>query len=95
MLIFRILQKYMEHPMVKTVFYYLRPAVTGLIAAAGFSVLRMAVLTGGGEGILGTIDWKALVFYGVILFLTQWKKTKSFHPIAFIGCGAVIGLLLF
>ena len=55
----------------------------------------MAVLTGGENSVFGLVDLKALLFYGVILFFTQWKKTKSFHPIAFIGCGAVIGLLLF
>ena len=94
MLVYKILQKYINHPRVQNVFAALRPAVTGLIAAAGFSVLRMAVLNGQGEGILSFINVKALIFYAVILFLTQWKKTKNIHPVLFIAAGAVLGLIV-
>ena len=88
MLIYRVLQQYKNHPVVQNVFAGLRPAVTGLIAAAGFSVFRMAAFVG------GALSWKALVLFGAVLALTQWKKTKGLHPVLFIAVGAVVGLLV-
>ena len=88
MLIYRVLQQYKNHPVVQNVFAGLRPAVTGLIAAAGFSVFRMAAFVG------GVLSWKALVLFGAVLALTQWKKTKGLHPVLFIAVGAVVGLLV-
>ena len=43
-LIARFLSKFNEHPLVKSAFSGLRPAVTGLIAAAAVSVMKMGVL---------------------------------------------------
>ena len=88
MLIYRVLQQYKNNPTVENVFTGLRPAVTGLIAAAGFSVFRMAAFVG------GVLSWKALVLFGAVLALTQWKKTKGLHPVLFIAAGAVVGLLV-
>ena len=93
MLIYKLLQKYVNHPRVQAVFSALRPAVTGLIAAAGFSVLRMSVLNGTGEGFLSFVNLKALAFYAVILILALWKKTQSVHPVLYIALGAVLGLV--
>lgn len=94
MMVYGLLQKYKDHKNVKNVFSALRPAVTGLIAAAGFSVLRMAVMTGGGEGFFGQLSWKALILYGVILAAALYKKTAKLHPIVFIAIGAAVGLLV-
>ena len=43
-LIARFLSKFNEHPLVKSAFSGLRPAVTGLIAAAAVSVMKLALL---------------------------------------------------
>ena len=94
LLIYRVLNQYKNNRYVENAFSGLRPAVTGLIAAAGFSVFRMAVLTGTSSGLLGRISWPALALFAVILFLTQWKKTKKLHPILFICVGAAVGLLI-
>ena len=94
MLIFKVLEQYKNNPLVQSGFAGLRPAVTGLIAAAGYSVFRMAVLTGGGDTIFTIISWKALLLFAVIFVLTQLKKTKGLHPALFIACGAVVGLLV-
>ena len=94
MLIYRVLRQYKDSPLVQSGFRGLRPAVTGLIAAAGYSVLRMAVLTRSGEGLLSQVSWAALALFAALLALTQWKKTKNLHPALFIAVGAVVGLLV-
>ena len=93
MIIYRVLEQYKNSPAVQSVFGGLRPAVTGLIAAAGFSVFRMAILTGEGS-LLALVNWKALALFAVLFALTQWKKTKDLHPVLFIAAGAVVGLLV-
>ena len=40
-----VLNKFKESKAVQSVFYALRPAVTGLIAVAGFGVFKISVLT--------------------------------------------------
>ena len=94
LLIYRVLRQYKSSPLVQDVFGGLRPAVTGLIAAAGFSVFRMAVLTGPSDSLLTLINWKALALGAVIFALTQLKQTKNLHPALFIAAGAVVGLLV-
>ena len=43
----RYLEKFRGNPMVDRAFYGLRPAVTGLIAAAGFDVMKVSLLNDG------------------------------------------------
>ena len=40
-----VLNKFKESQVVQSVFYALRPAVTGLIAVAGFAVFKISVLS--------------------------------------------------
>ena len=69
-------------------FYGLRPASTGLIAAAGLSVAASNLLPS------GSINWKGLVLAAVLWVLTnKVKKTKGLHPIIFIAVSAVAGIL--
>lgn len=93
MLIFKVLEQYKNNPLVQSGFSGLRPAVTGLIAAAGFSVLRMSVFREGAAGFVDMFRWKGIILFVALFALTQFKKTKNLHPILFIVCGAVIGLL--
>lgn len=76
-------------------FYGMRPAVTGLIAAAAVSVLQVAVFNlqlYQQTGIIADLaDHKKIIYFAVILFAI--KKFKK-HPITYIGASAVIGLLL-
>jgi len=94
MLIYRVLNQYKNNRQVQNAFAGLRPAVTGLIAAAGFSVLRMAVITGGEGGFFSRINWIGAAVFAMLVFFTQWNKTKKLHPILFIAVGAVLGLLI-
>ncbi len=93
LIIARMLDAYQKNPLVQNMFAYMRPAVAGLIAAAGFSVLKIALLTKA-DTFLGSLNWTAIAFYAVLLALIHLKPLKKVHPIAFIALGAAVGVLL-
>ena len=98
MLIYKLLQKYVNHPRVQAVFSALRPAVTGLIAAAGLLVVKVAMFRFdrfGESGLLADLfNWKALTLAAVLLVLTRWAKPlKKLHPIFFILGSAIVGVV--
>lgn len=96
LIIARILQKFRHNRYVESAFYGLRPASSGLIAAAGLSVLPLALLNSGtiSSMLLQDIKWPAVVLFGVLLVFTRWvKPTKNWHPIIFVGVSAVIGIV--
>ena len=75
------------------VFYGLRPASCGLIAAAGLSVVSLALLNLNGAP-AEWFQWKYIALAAVILVLTRWvKPTKKLHPIVFILGSAAAGIL--
>ena len=84
------LQKYKSNPLVQNAFSGLRPASTGLIAAAGWSVLKTAL---SGADIMG-ISLPAVRLFAAIMILSNTKKLKSLHPAAFIGLAAVVGIVV-
>ena len=95
-----LMDRYSQNRIVKAVFAGLRPAAIGLIAAAGFSVLLIALFPGySGStlfdmgGLTGLFSWKALVLFAVIMVATQLPKLKDLHPIAYIAIAAVVGIL--
>ncbi|HZJ78795.1 MAG TPA: chromate transporter [Clostridia bacterium] len=98
MIIAKFLGKYMDNKYVQWVFSGLRPAVTGLIAAAGYSVLKLALFTGneftGFLNIFAFIDWRALVLFAAIFVASLLPKIKKLHPVVFIAIGAVIGIVI-
>jgi len=85
-----MLNKFKNSKYVNRVFYGLRPASTGLIAAAGISV-AVANLFGSAPF---SINWKGWILAVVLWLLTnKVKKTKKLHPIIFIGFSALVGIL--
>ncbi|MBR2928644.1 MAG: chromate transporter [Oscillospiraceae bacterium] len=99
LLIAAFLKNFRENPLVKSAFYGLRPASAGLIASAGLSVLLVALFKNSPAlrvDLLSLVswNWKAVVLMAVLLYLTRYcKKTKKWHPIAFIGISAAAGVL--
>ena len=72
--------------MLQSILSSLRPAVVALIAAAGLSILKMAVF---GEKAVEfeNVSWSAPVLFVAALFLLRRKK---WNPILVMGlCGAV------
>lgn len=89
-----VLKSFRNNPYVDRAFYGLRPASTGLIAAAGLSVV-ISNLFFVGEGVsLAAINWKGWLLAAVLWLLTnKVKKTKGLHPIVFIAASALVGIL--
>ncbi|MCL2409032.1 MAG: chromate transporter [Oscillospiraceae bacterium] len=92
----RLLDRFRENSMVKSAFYGLRAASIGLIAAAGLSVLGMAMLntelfsqTG---AFLDLFNFKAMIL--AILLFVATNKLKA-HPIIFLAGSAVVGIIFF
>ena len=88
------LERFRNAKAVGDAFYGLRPAVTGLIAAAGISVAQVAMLqldlyrqTG---SLLDLFDWKKVALFAVMFI--GIRKLK-WHPVIYIAISAVIGLL--
>ncbi|MEG2204539.1 MAG: chromate transporter [Oscillospiraceae bacterium] len=94
----KFLTHFSDDPRVKAAFYGLRPIVTGMIAAAGLSVARVALLHtealehfAGVESLLKLLDIKAIALFAVVWFLyVKFKK----HPIFYIAGSAMVGILL-
>jgi len=97
LIVAKILQAFKENFYVKSAFYALRPASTGLIAAAGCTVAAISVLnlplfreTGKFSDILNI---PALILAAVLLVLTNIKPLKKLHPVVFIAFSAVVGIV--
>ncbi len=90
-----ILKSFRDNKYVNSAFYGLRPASTGLIAAAGISVIMSnMIIIGGVMEHTFTPNWKGLVLAALLWVLTNVvKKTKKWHPIVFIGFSALVGIL--
>lgn len=82
------LKHYMQKPLVQNVFTAMRPAVTGLIAAAGYAVVKMAVWHD------GSVQWAAAAVFVAVLGARLVPRVEKVHPIAFIGAGALLGILI-
>ena len=90
-----ILKSFRNSKHVNSAFYGLRPASTGLIAAAGISVIMSTlVIVGGVTEHTFSLNWKGLVLAALLWILTNVvKKTKKWHPIVFIGFSALVGII--
>lgn len=93
----KFLAKFNESKLVKSAFYGLRPAVTALIAAAGWQVLQQCIFTfdkfNVSRNFLDLFNYKGLILFVLLLIATNVKKIKKLHPIVFIGIAAVVGIV--
>ncbi len=89
-----ILDKFRESKFVNNAFYALRPASTGLISAAGLSVIVSNLFFAEYGISLSCINWKGWILAIVLWLLTnKVPHTKKWHPIVFIGISALVGIL--
>ena len=97
LIIAAFLKSFRNNRYVDSAFYGLRPASTGLIAAAGISVAVSNLLFTDtlAQGIsLALINWKGWILAVILWVLTnKVKKTKGLHPIIFILASAVVGVV--
>ena len=97
LIIASFLKSFRNNRYVDSAFYGLRPASTGLIAAAGLSVvvsnLFFAEAMESGFS-LEVFNWKGWALAIVLWVLTnKVKQTKKLHPILFILASAVVGVV--
>ena len=105
----RILRAFKDSKIVQAIFYGLRPASTGLIAAAcvGVATASLIDLTGVSDAssFFAGIHWKGVVL-AVILWLLMnlgsigplknnavLKKLGKLHPVVYLAASAVVGIL--
>lgn len=99
LLVARFLQRFRSSRIVDSVFYGLRPASAGLIAAAGLEVAKKSLvfmerLVPDWRTLLTQFfHWKAICLFVVVFVLYRFTKLKKLHPIVFIAVSAVIGVV--
>ncbi len=97
-IIARFISKYKNNPLVEGAFSGIRPAVSGLIAASGWSMMKVALFSGisfaGVGAFFGSLDWKWLALFALLMVLTNIKPLKKLHPILFIAFSAVVGIVI-
>ena len=98
LIIASMLDKFRGNKYVDAAFYGLRPASTGLIAAAGVSVVGIALLNTELYAVTGKLT-DLVSIRAVILAVALWvltnvvKSTKKLHPVVFIAVSAVVGIV--
>lgn len=94
LIIAMFLKKFRESKLVESAFYGLRPASAALIAAAGWSVVKISLLHLDAGALHDIFQWKAIALAVAVWVLTNLiQQTKKWHPLAFIALSAVIGVL--
>ena len=97
LIIAAFLKSFRNNRYVDSAFYGLRPASTGLIAAAGLSVAasNLFFTDALAQGVsLALINWKGWILAVILWVLTnKVKKTKGLHPIIFNLASAVVGVV--
>lgn len=86
--------KFSEEHLVQSAFYGIRPAVAGLIGAAGFEVAKIALFNFEVFKITKSIK-DLLDLKGIILFIIMFYAIRKFdkHPITYIIVAAIIGIV--
>lgn len=93
------LNAFKDNKYVNAAFYGLRPASAALITAAWLTIVKITFLYHEGLGIkvtglLAALNYKAILLAAALLFATHSiKKTKNLHPIIWIGCAAIVGVI--
>lgn len=94
-LVAQILERFKENKLVASAFYGLRPASTGLIAGAGFSVVQIALLNlpafTGLDTLLSVFNLPNIILAVVLFCGTLYFK--KLHPVVFLAVAAVAGIV--
>ena len=92
----KMLKRFKDSKYVEYIFYGLRAASIGLVAAACLGVAEIAFWNSGimaeTGSFISAVNYKSIILSAVIFFcITKFKKL---HPIALIAFSAVVGILL-
>ncbi|MDR1193224.1 MAG: chromate transporter [Peptococcaceae bacterium] len=87
------LVRFKANPYVDAVFYGIRPAACGLIAAAGAQIMSIALLDLPAFRLTGAVGslfrWPSLVMFTALTVMTFKLK---WHPLAYIAIAAAVGI---
>lgn len=86
-----VLKSFKENKIVISIFSGLRPASAGLLAAAVFAALKLALYIKDAPVWYNSLRIKESIIF-IILFFVIYKFKG--HPVIYIAIGAVIGILL-
>lgn len=93
LLVAAALKAFRDNRYVQGAFYGIRPASTGLIAAAGLTVAAAALLKldawQGWSSLIAVIQWPAVALAAAVVAIS--RKFQKIHPALFILASAVIG----
>ena len=88
------LEKFRNSKLMDSAFYGLRPAVTGLIAAAGIEIARIVFIRSdiyeATKKITDLVDIRKIILFIIIFFLI--KRFKK-HPVVYIALSALVGIV--
>lgn len=90
-LIAKFLKNFGEYPIVKKVFYGIRPAVAALIAYAVYGIIRTSLFADSGD--ITTIYVYPAIFAAVAFLLMFIPRLKRLHPVFWIALAAVVGIV--
>jgi chromate transporter len=90
-IIARVLESFKQSTAVRSIFSGFRPASTGLIAAACFSILALSLYNGSAE-----VWYAALRLPETILFLVIFVALRKFkkHPLYYIAAAGAAGMVM-
>ena len=90
-LVAKFMSDFSENKYVRAAFYGIRPMIAALI---GYAVWQIAMIsfadTTSGKAIL---RFPSILICAAVFALLQIKQLKKLHPIIWIACGAVLGIL--
>ncbi|MCE5343805.1 MAG: chromate transporter [Eubacteriales bacterium] len=92
LIVVRILDRFRTNRRISGGLEGLRPAVTGLIAAAGYSVLSSSLFR-----VIGGVtqfQWLAFLLFLCFFTVMQLRPLQKVHPLLYIAFGAVLGVVL-
>jgi chromate transporter len=90
-IIARMLQAFKESVIVKRLFDGFRPAAAGLLSAAGFGAIALALYNAAAPVWYEFIRWREAALFGLIFFLVyRFKK----HPVIYIIAAGAAGVAL-
>ncbi len=97
LIIAAFLKSFRSNVYVERVFYGIRPASAGLIAAAALSVIQICLLNPEAYALSGSlldlVSIKALLLAAALWVCTNLLPCKKLHPAVFIAVSAAAGIL--
>lgn len=91
LVIAKFLDSFNQNRTVKSIFYGIRPAVSGLIAIAVYQLLRVSIIVTNGDKM--RINVPVVIICLIVLLLLQVKQLKKLHPGVWLLAAAVIGIV--